>query len=164
MRRKEEDAQQLTEVFLSTSSWPGLLVNLIMIGGLAAIGEELIFRGIFQKILYRFLKSGWLAIWISALVFSAIHLQFYGFLPRFILGLVYGYLFFWSGTILLPVLADFVNNAVPTIGAYLNTIENSGINEETPVSTQLAGIILPAILVVLILSYFYNKRKMNLYG
>jgi hypothetical protein len=65
---------------------------------------------------------------------------------------------------LLPVLAHFVNNAVPTIGAYLYAMENSGINAETPVSTQLAGLILPVILVVLILSYFRNKSKMDLYG
>jgi hypothetical protein len=164
MTEKEDELANLTNLIIASNNLGGMLFNLIMIAILPAIGEELIFRGIFQKILYGLMKNSWLAIWISALVFSAIHLQFYGFLPRFILGLVYGYLFFWSGTLLLPVLAHFVNNAVPTIGAYLYAMENSGINAETPVSTQLAGLILPVILVVLILSYFRNKSKMDLYG
>ncbi len=164
MTEKENELADLTSLLMASDNLRDLVVNLVMIAILPAIGEELIFRGILQKILNNLIKNSWLAIGITAFVFSAIHLQFYGFLPRFILGLVYGYLFFWSGSLLLPVMAHFVNNAVPTIGAYLNTMENSGISEETPVLTQLAGLVLPIILVVLILSYFWNKRKMDLNG
>lgn len=164
MIEKENELADLTSLLMASDNFRAMVVNLIMIAILPAIGEELIFRGIFQKILNNLIKNSWIAIWITAFLFSAIHLQFYGFLPRFILGLVYGYLFLWSGTLVLPVMAHFVNNAVPTIGAYLNTMEDSGIIKETPILTQLSGLVLPVILVVIILSYFWNKRKMELKG
>jgi len=162
MSEKEAELANLTNLIIASENFRDLLVNLIMIAILPAIGEELLFRGIFQKILYGLLKNGWLAIWISAFVFSAIHLQFYGFLPRFILGLVYGYLFLWSGSLFLPVLAHFINNAVPTIGAFLDASENTGLNAEAPYSIQLGELIFPVILVVLILGYFWKRRKSHL--
>ena len=162
MSEKEVELANLTNLIIASEKFSDLLINLMMIAILPAIGEELIFRGIFQKILYRLLKNGWLAIWISAFVFSAIHLQFYGFLPRFILGLVYGYLFFWSGTLFLPVLAHFINNAVPTIGSFLYASENTGINAEAPYRIQMGELILPVIMVVLLLGYFWKRRIKNL--
>ena len=64
-----------------------MMLNLLMIAVLPAIGEELIFRGVFQKIFYDFFKSGHPAVWITAIIFSTLHFQFFGLIPRFILGL-----------------------------------------------------------------------------
>ena len=81
----EETAERLTIAFIETDNIVGLLFNILIIGVIPAIGEELLFRGALQGSIERWTKNGHLAIWISAFIFSAIHLQFYGFLPRFIL-------------------------------------------------------------------------------
>jgi len=96
MRNSEESAEKLTDAFLSSASWTGFLVNLLMIAVLAAVGEELIFRGILIKIFHEWTRNLHVAVIISALLFSAFHLQFYGFFARLALGLVLGYLFVWT--------------------------------------------------------------------
>jgi membrane protease YdiL (CAAX protease family) len=124
MRRSEEKAQQLTEIFLSTGTWSGLVINLVMIGGLAAIGEELIFRGILVRLFREWTHSVHLAVLIPAVLFSALHLQFYGFFGRLVLGIILGYLFVWSGSLWVPVIVHFLNNAMAVVIAFL---DNKGI-------------------------------------
>jgi membrane protease YdiL (CAAX protease family) len=96
---------------------------------------------------------------MTAFVFSAIHLQFYGFIPRLILGLAFGYLFLWTKNIWLPVIAHFVNNAVPTIGAWLSGAGNYSNNVDVPLWKQLLGLPVPIIVCTFILLYFRNKSK-----
>lgn len=119
MRKTEEAAVDLTEAFVKTNTLGGLSINLLMIAVLPALGEELLFRGIIQKLLTELTKSPHGGIWISAAFFSALHLQFLGFIPRMILGGLFGYLLYWSGSLWLPILAHFVNNAVAVIGYWL---------------------------------------------
>ena len=118
MRNNEDNAAVLTEKFLDVSTINGLLFNLFMIALLPAIGEELLFRGVIQKIFINWTKSRHWGIWIAAILFSALHMQFYGFLPRLVLGVVFGYLLVWSGSMWLPILAHFVNNAVAVIAMW----------------------------------------------
>ena len=127
MRAKEDYADHMLEVIMTPETFSGMWLNLLIIAVLPAIGEELIFRGVFQKTLRDLFRSGHLSVWITSVLFSAIHFQFYGFLPRLILGLVFGYIFLWSRNIWLPVIAHFINNAVPTVGAYIKGWET--INE-----------------------------------
>ncbi|MBP6872202.1 MAG: CPBP family intramembrane metalloprotease [Bacteroidales bacterium] len=115
MRRSEENARLLTEAFLSADTWKGFLINLVMIGGLAAVGEELIFRGILVRLFREWTKNVHLAVIIPALLFSALHMQFYGFFGRLALGIMLGYLFVWSGSLWVPVLVHFFNNAMAVI-------------------------------------------------
>jgi len=119
MRSTEETAAQLTKLFLKTESIGGLMFNLFMIALIPAIGEEFLFRGVIQRVLSEWTKSNHLAIWISAILFSALHFQFYGFLPRAILGAMFGYLFVISGNLWLPVIAHFINNAAAVVAYYL---------------------------------------------
>ena len=147
------------ELIITGKTFGAMLFNLFMIAVLPAIGEEFIFRGVFQKILYNLIKNNHLAVWMTAFIFSAIHLQFYGFIPRLILGLAFGYLFLWSRTIWLPVIAHFVNNAVPTIGAWLSGPENYSNIVDVPLWKQLLGLPVPIIICTLILIYFRNKSK-----
>lgn len=121
MLKKETEAMQLTEAFLSTTSLGGLAINLFMIGILAAIGEELLFRAVLIRLLIDWTKNKHLAVIISSVVFSAFHLQFYGFLPRFVLGLLFGYLFLWSGSVWLPIAAHFLNNGSAVVISFLAT-------------------------------------------
>jgi membrane protease YdiL (CAAX protease family) len=111
MRKSEDQANEITKAFLASKSLDGVLVNLFIVAVLPAIGEELLFRGVLQKMIKMMTKNSHAAIWITAALFSALHLQFFGFLPRLLLGVLFGYLLEWSGTLWLPIMAHFINNA-----------------------------------------------------
>jgi len=115
----EETAQQAIKLFMNVDSIGGMFFNIFMIALLPAFGEELIFRGVLQKIFTRWTGNIHAAIIISGFLFSMMHLQFYGFFPRWLLGVMFGYLFVWSGTIWLPIFAHFVNNAVAVSFSYM---------------------------------------------
>lgn len=118
MKNSEEQAAVLTEKMLNIHSFNELLFNVFLIAMIPALGEELFFRATIQKILTQWRSAIW-GIWIAAFVFSAIHLQFYGFFPRMLLGAFFGYLLVWSGSLWLPIIAHFTNNAIAVIFYYL---------------------------------------------
>ncbi len=119
MKSAENEAAKLTDAFMKMPTFGGFLFNLVMIALLPAIGEEFLFRGLLQRLLKEWLKNIHLAIFISAFLFSAMHMQFYGFLPRMMLGVLFGYLFYWSGSLWVPVWGHFINNGAVVILAYL---------------------------------------------
>ena len=119
MQNKEADLKVLTQAMLSGITYADLGFNLFMIALVPAIGEELVFRGILQNILSRWTKNHTAGIWITAIIFSAIHMQFYGFLPRLFMGVLFGYLLLWGKTLWLPILAHFINNASVVIYAFI---------------------------------------------
>ena len=119
MKNAEGNAAELTEAFLKVDNLGGLLFNVFMVAFLPAIGEELLFRGVLQRIFTNWTKNIHWGIWITAILFSAMHMQFYGFVPRMFLGVLFGYLLVWSGSMWLPIIAHFINNAVAVIGMYL---------------------------------------------
>ncbi|OQB79836.1 MAG: CAAX amino terminal protease self- immunity [Bacteroidetes bacterium ADurb.Bin123] len=119
MRTAEKNAEELTAAFLEVDGIGGLLFNLLMVAILPAFGEELLFRGVIQQQLTRWTRSHHWGIWLAAILFSALHLQFYGFIPRMLLGGMFGYLLVWSGSLWLPVLAHFVNNAGAVIALWM---------------------------------------------
>jgi hypothetical protein len=159
MIRQEAKANDLLDLLIVADSFPVLLLNLLMIALLPAVAEELIFRGVLQKIFYRIFRSGHLAVWLVSFVFSTIHFQFFGFIPRLILGLVFGYLFYWTGTLWLPVISHFVNNAFPVIIAYVQGVEKLKAPVDMPLLHQIMVLPLALISGVIILIYFRNKRK-----
>jgi Predicted metal-dependent membrane protease len=112
MINTEKDAEVATNTLLNTDSWGGFIMNIIIIAIMAGIGEELMFRGVIQKILIGWTKNIHLGILYTAIIFSAIHFQFYGFVPRMILGMVLGYLYIWSKSLWVPVIAHAINNAL----------------------------------------------------
>ena len=116
MKTMEDAAKILTEKFLKVDSFSGLLFNVFMIAALPALGEELMFRGVVQRIFSGWTKNHHWGIWITAFLFSAMHMQFYGFLPRMALGAMFGYLLVWTGTMWVPILAHFVNNLMGVLG------------------------------------------------
>ena len=118
MKSSENDTAALTEKFLNVHSLQALFFNIFLIAIIPAIGEEVFFRGAIQGVLQRKLNVK-LAIWITAVVFSAIHMQFYGFVPRMLLGVFLGYLLVWSGNLWLSIVAHFSNNVLAVILYYL---------------------------------------------
>lgn len=153
MKTQEASAEKVTEIFLNVSTVSGLLINLVVIALLAAIGEELIFRGILQRLFMEKLNNPHLAIWITAIIFSAIHLQFYGFLPRMLLGVLLGYLYFWSGSLTVPIFAHFLYNGIVVTADYLyrNKHISIDLNEEQNLNVWL---ILSSLLISFALIYF----------
>lgn len=119
MRESEANAAELTKSFLTMNAVSDLYINLFVIALLPALGEELLFRGIVQRLFTDWSGNKHLAVWISAALFSAMHMQFYGFLPRMLLGALFGYLLVWSGSLWLPIIGHFVNNAAAVIATYL---------------------------------------------
>jgi len=157
MVEKEHSIGDLIGLLINSDTLWVLILNLLMIALIPAIGEEMIFRGVFQKICYNLFKSDHMAVWVIAFFFSAIHLQFYGFLPRFILGLVFGYLFLWSRGLWLPIILHFVNNAVPVFSTYFNGLEKIKYEPDISLQKQLLFLSLPITVTIVILLYFRNN-------
>ena len=163
MKDSEDKATQITEAFLHVTTMRGFLINLLMIGIIPAIGEEFLFRGVLQKLFHQWTKNIHFAVIFSAFLFSAIHLQFYGFIPRFLMGIFLGYMFVWSGSLWVPILVHFVNNSAAVIVSYFvnegkisNTFDTIGTGEKA----------IPPILISLILTtsfiysiYYFEKKK-----
>lgn len=164
MKNSEEQAMKLTEAFLNDTSVVGLIINLFMIAILAAVGEELLFRGVMLRLFKEWTGNNHLAVWISAILFSALHLQFFGFLPRMILGVVLGYLFIWSKSLWVPIFAHFVNNAAAVIVAYLyykgdikTDIESFGRTDNNILI--IGSLIITIILLISIYRYEKSQSK-----
>lgn len=111
MKQQEEAAAALTESFLQTRSIGGLIINIALMALLPALSEELTFRGL--------LVRDRTAVWVAAIIFSAIHFQFYGFIPRMLLGALFGYVLLWTGSLWIPVLMHFTNNCVAVLLYYI---------------------------------------------
>ncbi len=130
MRQAEDQAGEVTEYFLQAGSIGGLLINLFLVALLPAIGEELLFRGVVQQLFRRMTGNVHAAIWISATIFSALHLQFYGFLPRLVLGAMFGYMLVWTGTLWAPMIAHFLNNSAAVVIYYITAKGLTGEGSE----------------------------------
>lgn len=154
---KEEALRELTEQITRFESVGGLLVGMLVIAVLPAVGEELVFRGIIQRRLYTLAGNPHAAIWIAALVFSAIHVQFFGFFPRLLLGALFGYLYHWSGNLWYPVFAHFVNNGFTLLMLYLHQQGNVDVDIES-IETVPWSLALGALIGCAALLYFFKQQ------
>jgi len=120
MHEKEEQARVLIEAILASDSIGVLAVNMVVVALMPALGEELFFRGVLQKLFFQITNNVHWAVIISAFLFSFFHLQFFGFLPRFYMGLVLGYLFVFTQNLWIPILMHFINNGSSVLLYYLH--------------------------------------------
>jgi uncharacterized protein len=164
MKNAEENAAELTEAFLQTETIGGLLFNLFMIAFLPAVGEELLFRGVIQRIFTNWTQSYHWGIWISAILFSALHIQFYGFVPRMLLGGLFGYLLAWSGSMWLPFIAHFINNGFAVLALYLidRKILNPGVEDIGSTAESHYAAALSVLLALLLLWLIRKENKKNI--
>lgn len=116
---KELEIKKLTLFLTTFDSFGQFLVGFVVIAILPAIGEEFLFRGLIQNKLIIITKNAHIAIWITGFLFSIIHFQFYGLIPRALLGVLFGYLYYWSGNLILPILAHFINNGISVTFMYM---------------------------------------------
>ena len=139
-----------------------LFINLIMIGLIPAIGEELVFRGVVQKIFSQWSKNVHIGIWSAAFLFSAMHMQFYGFLPRMMLGGLLGYLYVWSGSLWLPIIGHFVNNAGAVLMSYFFQrgdlkLDPDKIGAENDFGSLIASLVLGSVIIF----FIYKNERLN---
>jgi uncharacterized protein len=159
MKDTEDNAKVLTENFLKSNTISGLLFNLFMMAIIPAVGEELVFRGLFQRLFTEWFKNYHWGIIASAAVFSAFHLQFYGFIPRMLLGVVFGYFMVWSGSLWLPIVAHFVNNALGVIYFYLSHNGFVGKELETIGTEGNAATLVVIVSIIFTASLIYWLKK-----
>ena len=156
MKEMETQLMELTKFLTDFQSIPEFLTGILVIGVFAGIGEEMFFRGIIQPKIKLYTNSAHWGIWLTAIIFSAIHVQFYGFVPRVFLGALFGYLYHYSGSLLYPILAHVFNNSLTVLVIYLS---NQGILDFDLESTDTVSY--PAAftgLLVLMIGFFYFKK------
>lgn len=162
IRRKEDETMQITLLLLKMEGTKELIINLFMIAFVPAVSEELMFRGGVQRTLGRIFKNQHAAIWLSAAVFSAIHVQFYGFLPRMLLGAGFGYIYLWSGSLWYSMLGHFINNAYAVCVAFYMQKHNMDISKMDSIP-QFAwyGYLISFALTILVFQIF-KKQTTNI--
>lgn len=155
---QEESTAVILKMIMTYSAPYELFINLFLIAVLPAVGEEIIFRGLLQKNIEWVTKNAHIAIWMSAFLFSFIHMQFAGFIPRLILGAVLGYLFYFTQNLWVPIIAHLFNNGIQVLADYFYKEEISSIDVENIDSVPgYAGL----ISLVLVLGLFYLLKKNN---
>lgn len=119
MRQAEDMAADATKQILDINTIPQLLFCLFVVGLMAGLSEEMLFRGAMQRTMQDSRLGAHTAIWVTAIVFSAFHMQFFGFLPRMLLGAWLGYLFVWTRSLWVPIIAHTLNNSTVVVMSYL---------------------------------------------
>lgn len=153
-KRLEEQAQVLTQMMTRFDNKVDFALALIVIGLVPAVGEELLFRGLIQNQLLGIAKNAHVAIWLAAIIFSAFHFQFYGFVPRVLLGALFGYLYYWSGNLLVPIVAHLINNGLTLLLLYMYQHGAIVFDIESETSVPLGNIIFSLVLGVALMVYF----------
>jgi hypothetical protein len=159
--RSMEDTLAATTRFITEFDSPGqLLLGFLVIAIIPGIGEELVFRGLVQNHVFRLSRNIHVAIWVSALLFGLFHLQFYGLVPRMFLGVLFGYLYYFSGNIIYPMVAHFFNNGFTVIMLYLYNTGTVEYNIEDAEVLPWPQVLLSAILTFGLL-YIFQKKASN---
>ncbi|GJM28561.1 MAG: hypothetical protein DHS20C17_11960 [Cyclobacteriaceae bacterium] len=160
MRMQEDKLEEATIFLTSINNLQELILAMVVIAIIPAIGEEFLFRGLIQNQLQSWTRNSHLAIWLTGILFSAIHIQFYGFVPRMLLGVLFGYMYFWSGNLLYPILAHFANNGFQVLMLYLYKSEVTSFNIDDADTVPWTVFFTSAVIsVVLILSYKRHFMK-----
>jgi uncharacterized protein len=158
MKKSEDATAEITKFLTDFKNPSQLIVALVVVALLAGISEELMFRGVLQNIALRAFGNPHMAIWFAAFWFSFIHFQFYGFLPRMFLGALFGYLYFWTKNLWVPMFAHIVNNGFTLLMVYLYKNKTVKVDIESTESVPLTAALGSFILTVLILRFFYQKQ------
>lgn len=155
----ERDLGSLSRALLVMESPWELVFNLITIALIPAISEELLFRGVLQTRLSRWTRKPHIAIWLAAVIFSAVHGQFEGFLARLALGAALGYLLYWTNNLWIPIIAHFFNNGLQVVIRYFHEAPAEvDPNQELPILLVVVSVILAAVLGFLLVNF--NQKKL----
>jgi membrane protease YdiL (CAAX protease family) len=160
-RQREDYAEELTTLLTTFASTGEFLLAFLVVAVLPAIGEELVFRGMLQPQLQSATRNVHVAIWISAFLFSSLHMQFFGFVPRLVLGALFGYLYFWSGNLIVPIVAHFINNGFSLLMLYLHQLGKIDIDLENTKAVPWPAVVSGTILTLVLLAYLKIRFERN---
>lgn len=167
LRDYENEVQKMSDSMLQMNSFWSMIFDLLFIGLLTAIIEEVLFRGAMQTVFIRWTKNKHVAIWIVAILFSAFHLEFSGFIPRMFLGLLFGYFTVWSGSIWPAIWAHFVNNGIIVVITYMAQQKLVNIDPNDQHSFNNVTYIISGIVMIVLLyfsRYIAVKRQIADHG
>jgi len=156
----EETTSSLLQNMLSIESPFELFLNILVVAIIPAFGEELLFRGVIQRNFEKWFRNPHAAVWLAAILFSTFHLQFEGFLPRMMLGALLGYLYFYSKSLWIPIIAHFIYNGIQIIAIYLYSNKISMVDIEQIDETPF-GLIIFSIIFVFVIGYYFIQFNME---
>jgi uncharacterized protein len=161
MMANEDNVKKTMETLFSLKGFAGAFVNTLLIGVMPAISEELLFRGVIQRQLGRLLNNDHAQVWITAAIFSAIHFQFQGFLPRMILGALLGYMLVWSRSLWVPVIVHGFNNGMQVIALYAMNLKPEDMEKMEKgenIHWTIGGV---SLMVMLIVGKYFREKMSN---
>jgi uncharacterized protein len=158
MVANEDNVKKTMETLFSLKGFAGAFVNTLLIGVMPAISEELLFRGVIQRQLGRLLHNDHAQVWITAAIFSAIHFQFQGFLPRMILGALLGYMLVWSRSLWVPVIVHGFNNGMQVIALYAMNLKPEDMEKMEKVENIHWTIGGASLMVMLIVGKYFREK------
>lgn len=161
MREMEGQMAELTKFLTDFQSIPELLMGLLVIGVLAGIGEEMFFRGLLQPKVHLYTGNAHLGVWVTAIIFSAIHVQFFGFLPRVFLGAIFGYMYLYSGSLVYPIFGHILNNSFTVLLVYMANQGWVDFDIESTDRISYPAAILGLLVLVAGIIYFKKINKPN---
>jgi membrane protease YdiL (CAAX protease family) len=159
MRDSEDKAEKLITLLLKMDTIFGVIANVIAVGLFTAIVEELMFRGCVQTIFVKWTGNVHAAVWITAILFSAFHMEFFGFLPRLLLGALFGYFAAWSGSVWPAVWGHFINNATAVVAVYLYQHKLVKIDPNSTQIFKYPAYVFSFIIVLFLLFLYHNVAK-----
>ena len=162
MKASEESTGKQIAFMLKRHTVKDLLLNLLMVAVFAGVGEELLFRGVLQRLFIKFFKNPWAGILAAAFIFSAIHMQFYGFIPRFILGILLGLIYWYSGSLWPAIIAHFAYDALAVIMIWYNPDLADKESVSIPLGNQTVLGLISAVAVIAII-VIMKKRSTTTY-
>lgn len=152
MIESEQSAAESIKLILGNGSINSLIVGLLVVGVMAGFSEELFFRGTLQQIIKSTPVNRHIAVWTTAIIFSAIHLQFFGFFPRLLLGVFFGYIAIWSGSLWIAIAAHIFNNATAFISMWLNARTDGELNLDVILTPEMTASDMPITLASAVLT------------
>ena len=156
----EAKAKILTESILRTDSIGVLMINLIIVALIPALGEEWLFRGVLLKLFKQITGNFHWAVLITAFLFAALHLQFISFLPRFLLGIMLGYMFVLTRNLWVPIFAHFINNASSVIIFYLHYNNKIKVSlENFGASTNIVYVIGSLLISIWLMFILFGRER-----
>jgi membrane protease YdiL (CAAX protease family) len=160
MQQSEKQIEKVQEAMLNMQTFGQMLFALFIVAFVTAVAEELLFRGCIQTMLTKATKNVHASIWITAILFSAFHMEFYGFLPRLLLGVLFGYFVVWSGSIWPAIWGHFINNGTAVVVTYLYQHKKVTINPSDQHFFNNWGYVI-SILITLFLLFVYRTISLN---
>ena len=157
MLAMETDTNESLKGLLTMKHFGEFALNIFVISVIPGIGEELLFRGVIQKEAYRWTRPG-VAVWIAAILFSAMHMQFQGFFPRLLLGASLGYLYLFTKNLWIPIVIHFLNNALPIVSMYFFDTDLADLSPEDSPKIPLI-LAIASLLLTIALGLYIQKRN-----